>query len=121
MITHEELVAKGWNQECDNLFNKCFLGLVSIDIVFNGDDEFIGAKVLVDNAILPKTTTLADLESLVALLTGKEQTCEWEYKVRTEWNLSCRGVIRWGWIGDNPLENEMVYCPYCGKRIVVKE
>lgn len=49
----------------------------------------------------------------------KRTTCKWFRKEQSviSWKGSCG--IKWDFINEGPLENEMTYCPKCGKKIEV--
>jgi len=120
-ITHEELVEKGWTviaREDDGtpyLYKICGVDRPNFIHCYYGADNTIYHF----DAAIGREFTMPELESLVALLTGKEQVCEWKYLVFDSWKISCTGNVEWG--KGNPLEDGMTYCPFCGKRIVVKE
>jgi DNA-directed RNA polymerase subunit RPC12/RpoP len=134
-ITREELEAKGWTENKNHreiTFEKY------IDAPRTYDRERISCIVLPDGeiestAVLYNTDmdsfiyyplihikTLADLESLIALLTGQELVCEWvedgdglmQTTCGDEFSFECE-VAAW--------KPGYDYCPHCGREIVVKE
>jgi hypothetical protein len=63
---------------------------------------------------------LNDLATLNAILEEeKSQTCDWHYDddggYCDSWNGTCG--IMWAFGEDGPVENEVNFCPKCGKRI----
>jgi DNA-directed RNA polymerase subunit RPC12/RpoP len=125
MITQKELVAKGWN---NNNNANVFIREIDDDNFFRVNTKvspteitavFINGDGFRDALDLRSDITIDELETLIAILSGQEQTCEWKYQVFDSWHISCRGNVEWG--EGNPLEEGMAYCPYCGRKIVVKE
>ncbi len=46
-----------------------------------------------------------------------ERTCEWEYDSQDEkWDSECGAA--WVFTANGPIENDMKYCPVCGKLLV---
>jgi len=124
MITREELVEKGWTEIIPIAYVLPVKEGVEIGIKFaqNGYVEYINLINHKPTAIpLPPYSSLADLESLVALLTGKEQVCEWQVS-------KCDGGLRYDTqcgdvmiVAGTVKDAELAFCSCCGKRIVEKE
>jgi hypothetical protein len=127
-ITREEFVANGWDESIGQggfIYNYNF-GIdptLHVDIEFKGD-KFKKAYVHIDpvgdgdpNFYLSPEQAL----SIVALLAGKEQTCEWKWEPVIAggcWETECGGA----WLRCWPTPIQQVrYCPNCGRKIVVKE
>jgi len=121
MITREELLAARYEpQETVGDFERYFKGDESLAIdVSRYQDK--GWQVFLEFAnegnsyhLLPYIPTISQLESLVALIMGKEQVCDWKLVGVSEyayWDTSC---------GHSSVKkNEgATYCPYCGKKLV---
>ena len=57
---------------------------------------------------------------IAELETQKTQRCQWnkdEYAYSNLWSGSCG--IEYELISDTPSDNDMIYCPRCGKKIVM--
>jgi len=138
-ITPEELKARGWKEELSNRgrvsFGKDISFSYSLWITF--DDGRLSGVYLnykhiersCDTAPYVKTeyirlryTTFEQIDAQVALLTGKEQGCFWHFNADDEWwETNCGEIEDNERLLDGLDETHYKYCPYCGKRIVVKE
>jgi DNA-directed RNA polymerase subunit RPC12/RpoP len=63
-------------------------------------------------AILPQPPE-AELAQL------RDATCLWKEDLDGPWETACGGA--WEFIDDGPEENNCIYCPHCGKRIMVEK
>jgi len=127
-ITREELVEKGYRTHSNGTADYAMPSddRMTITVDFTGDTatnfsvKYYEQDDFVTIYDLPYYPTLSDLESLVAFLTGKEQVCEWAfYPEGPMWQTSC------GYGYDAPRDtlqrDGIAHCPYCGRKIVVKE
>jgi hypothetical protein len=126
MITPEELIAKGWIPESGGFYKKPHDGQC-VEISFSdGEIEDVILSDRRGNFWLRYNPTLDKLESLIALLTGKEQTCEWKVAWRNyyiggfskTYDSGCG--TRFVGEGEGDLGHSK-FCPACGKKVVVKE
>jgi hypothetical protein len=116
MITREELERSGYWHDAAGHYSKRMDCGQRIEIHFYNDDAMeVILRDIGGNFRLMYIPTLAQLESMISLLTGREQACEWFEDDDGEWCAGC-GL-------DNiptPVSSHG-YCVHCGKRIVVKE
>jgi DNA-directed RNA polymerase subunit RPC12/RpoP len=59
-----------------------------------------------------------ELKRAKELEAQNDATCMWRYDPDGPWETSCGGA--WEFIDDGPEENNCLYCPHCGKRIVIE-
>jgi len=126
MITRDELLANGW-VEFNSLNANIEIGENLRIWAAHSEDGNIFEYVLIreddkHNHIihLPLYEKYSDFESLIALLTGKEQVCEWvedgdglmQTTCGDEFSFECE-VAAW--------KPGYDYCPHCGREIVIKE
>jgi hypothetical protein len=137
-ITREELVAKGWAY-CTQPFQDCTsfemevqssypkrsiivdVGRDSVTVSFMEALQSTGEYDDYHFVTLLTNPTIAYLESLIALLTGQEQTCEWEMtEIKGLWATECDERISTDDMGQSS-EVYYKFCPNCGRKIMVKE
>ena len=85
------------------------------------------ATAWADNGVHPKNITTESLKVLSAevkrlrnLLDAKDKPsvpCEWSFNGDTHWTAPCG--ITWMFDDGGPIENEVHFCPNCGKHVEV--
>jgi len=82
------------------------------------------ARIRALEAELLQMTANAEMERLNRLQVERklaamrDATCLWKEDLDGPWETACGGA--WEFIDDGPKENNCIYCPHCGKRIVIE-